>query len=389
MGTRSRSQRPSTCRPIGGSHTATSGPTRHLQSPTCKLPSDNLQLRLFPVLPRLSLAVIAVVALLVPLGLRPVATAVTAGMPRGYLPALESFRDRVPYDPTFREDVRRINPQMLFIGDSMLGSRIDPTHMRRMIKRQTWWVMQPGTGSAWWYLAFKNHVLATGVRPKVVFVFFRDYNLTDLMFRLDEHFRWSIDTVAGEREPELNDAIARRRAGGWSPVHALVDAAYQAAPVRARAEQWLSNAPLVHVAGERRAKTFQKAMNDLFGFEHLRPMPDADMAVEQSLADFDEQLPQSILPEFVSLAREHGVKFVGVRVKRRPGVDGVTPQSDALEQYVEDLRVWLESQGGALIDDTDDPVQTLDWYKDGDHMLGSKRRAYTERFAQRAATLVE
>jgi hypothetical protein len=34
-------------------------------------------------------------------------------------------------------------------------------------------------------------------------------------------------------------------------------------------------------------------------------------------------------------------------------------------------------------------VQTLDWYKDGDHMLGSKRREYTERFAQRAATLVE
>ena len=340
-------------------------------------------------MPRFALAVIVAIAVAVPLALRPLASAVTAGMPRGYLPALETFRERVPYDPTFREDIRRINPQLVFIGDSMLGSRIDPTHMTRTIKRQAWWVMQPGTGSAWWYLAFKNHVLAAGVRPKVVFVFFRDYNLTDLMFRLDEHFRWSVDTVAGDREPELNDAIARRRAGGWSSVHQAIEAAYQAAPVRARAEQWLSNAPILQVAGERRAKTFQKAMNDLFRFERLRPMPDADMAVEQSLADFDEQLPQSILPEFVRLAGEHGVRFVGVRVKRRPGPDGVTPQSPALGKYVADLRAWLESEGGALIDDTDDPVQTLDWYKDGDHMLGSKRRAYTERFAQRAVTLVE
>ena len=327
--------------------------------------------------------------MLVPLGLRPVAAALTAGMPRGYLPALETFRDRVPYDPTFREDIRKIRPEILFIGDSMLGSRIDPTHMTRTVKRQAWWVMQPGTGPAWWYLAFKNHVLATGVRPKVVFVFFRDYNLTDLMFRLDEHFRWSIDTVANETEPELNAAIARRRAGGWSRAHEAVDAIYQAPPIRASWERWLSEAPIERVAGERRAKTFQKAMNDLFAFEQLRPMPDADMAMEQSLANFDEQLSQSILPEFVRLARDNGVRFVGVRVKRRPGPDGVTPETPAVQQYVRDLRAWLESEGGALIDDTDDAVQTLEWYKDGDHMLGGKRREYTERFARRAATVVE
>jgi len=95
-------------------------------------------------------------------------------------------------------------------------------------------------------------------------------------------------------------------------------------------------------------------MNDLFAFEQLRPMPDADMAMEQSLANFDEQLSQSILPEFVRLARDNGVRFVGVRVKRRPGPDGVTPETPAVQQYVRDLRAWLESEGGALIDDTDD-----------------------------------
>jgi hypothetical protein len=338
---------------------------------------------------RVALFVSVVVALFVPLALRPIASAVTAGMPRGYLPALETFRARAAYDPTFREDIRRIRPEILFIGDSMLGSRIDPTHMTRTVSRQAWWVMQPGTGSAWWYLAFKNHVLSTGVKPRVVFVFFRDYNLTDLMFRLDEHFRWSIDTVAGDEEPELNAAIARRRSGDWAAMHQLVDRVYQPSPLKASWAQWLSNAPIVHVAGERRARTLQQQMNDLFSFEKLRPMPGADMAVEQSLADFDAQLPQSILPEFVRLAKVHGVRFVGVRVKRRPGADGVTPGTPELERYVADLRVWLEAEGGALIDDTGDALQTIDWFKDGDHMLGSKRRQYTEHFARRAATLLE
>lgn len=338
---------------------------------------------------RTGLPGIALVALLVPLGLRPVASAVTAGMPRSYLPALETFRARVPYDPTFREDIRKIRPQVLFIGDSMLGSRIDPTHMTRTIRRQSWWVMQPGTGPAWWYLALKNHVLAAGVKPRVVFVFFRDDNLTDVMFRLDPAFRWSLDTVAGPEEPELNAVVARRRAGGWAPVHEAVDAIYDVAPVRARAAEWLGDWPVRRVAGERRAAAFEKAMNGLFAFDRLRPEAAADMAAGGTRGDFDEVVSRSILPEMLRLARDNGIRLVAVRVKRRPGPDGVTPQTPALVRYVRDLGAYLAANGSALVDDTPDPVQTLAWFKDGDHMLGVKRREYTEHFARRAAPLLE
>jgi hypothetical protein len=340
-------------------------------------------------LSRVSLAVSVAIALLVPLGLRPVATALTAGAPVSYLPALETFRERQPYDPTFREDIRRIRPEFVFIGDSMLGSRIDPAHMRRAIDRQTWWVMQPGTGSAYWYLAFKNHVLGAGVRPKAVIVFFRDYNLTDVMFRLDEAFRWSLDTVAGPEEPELNAAIARRRQGGWSAVHAAVERVYRPAPIAARADEWLTRWPAETVAGPRRLARFQKEMNDLFAFEKLRPMAEADMAADQSQADLAAALPGSILPEFIRLAKANGVRLAFVRVQRRPRPDGPPLQPPALVRYVADLRRYVESEGALFIDDTGNPAFTLDWYKDGDHMLGSRRRDYTDRFAKTAAPLFE
>ena len=157
----------------------------------------------------------------------------------------------------------------------------------------------------------------------------------------------------------------------------------------ARADDRLSQWPAEQLVGPRRAAAFTKDMNALFAFEKLRPMADADMAAEQAQADFAENLPTSILPELIRLAKSRGVKLAFVRVQRRPRPDGPPLQSKALQQYVRDLRRYLESEGALFIDDTGNPAFTLDWYKDGDHMLGSKRREYTELFAKTAAPLVE
>jgi hypothetical protein len=336
------------------------------------------------------LLAIGLIALLVPLGLRPVARRVLHDAQPSYLPALETFRERLPYDPTFREDIRNIRPEYVFIGDSMLGSRIDPTHMTRTVHRQTWWVMQPGTGSAWWYLAFKNHVLGAGIRPRAVLFFFRDYNLTDLMFRLDDTFRWSVDTVAGAQEPELNRAIARCQAGPWYQVHALVERAYAVAPVAAVADRRLREWPALHIAGIRGQKAFQEELNALFSYERLRPMTASDLqASEARHADFETNLRRSILPDILALGRDHGIQLVFVRVQRRPEPDGPPRQSEALRRYIRDLAAYLETHGAIFRDDTGDPDYTLDWYKDGDHTGGWTRRHYTELFADKLAPLFE
>lgn len=336
------------------------------------------------------LILIAVLALLVPLGLRPLAARVLAEAEPSYLPALETLRTRRPYDPTFRDDLRNLRPSYIFIGDSMLGSRIDPAHMRRVIKQPTWWVMQPGTGSAYWYLAFKNHVLGAGLKPKVVFFFFRDYNLTNLMFRLEDGFRWSVDTVAGPEEPELDEAIARRITGPWHAVHRAVEGFYGSAPVAAVADAALRDEAVRWQVGARRQERFQKQLNDLFGLDRLRPLEAADMAAaEAQLADFDRNLPRSILPEIIALGREHRIRLVFVRVQRRPRPDGPPEQTPALEQYIRDLRAYLEANGAVFHDDTGDPDYTLDWYKDGDHTGGWTRRSYTELFARKLAAVFE
>lgn len=335
---------------------------------------------------RLELVFVVVLALAVPFGLRPVASRLTTEAAPSYLPSLDPFLERAPFDPSIGEQLRRIRPEFVFIGDSMLGSRIDPQYLSERLGRRAWWVMQPGTGSAYWYLALKNVVLGNGLRPKTVFVFFRDENLTDVMFRLDPAYRWALDRIAHDREPELDAAIAKRQLGGWHRVHRTIERLTGSGVVARRADAWLRRLPARLVAGDDRAEAFEKAMNELFAFERLRPTIAADMATaDDDRLDFHRMLEASVLPEMVRLARAHDVRICFVRVQRRPRPDGPPPESPALRRYIADLRTWLAANGAGFHDFTGDPDYTLDWYKDGDHMGGWTRRRYTELFAVKLA----
>jgi hypothetical protein len=110
-----------------------------------------------------------------------------------------------------------------------LGTRIDAAHLSALIGYQPVAVLaHPATGPAYWYLALKNNVVASGVKPKVVFVFFRDAQITDPMFRLTEEYRWALDHVAQSEEPILNAVVARHTQGPWFRLHALVGRLYGA-----------------------------------------------------------------------------------------------------------------------------------------------------------------
>jgi hypothetical protein len=334
------------------------------------------------------LALILVIAFSVPLILRPISHSLTAGAPPSYIPSLEAARPRFPFNPGPREELRRFAPQYVFIGDSTLGSRIDPKYMTRNLRLPAWWVMQPGTGSAYWYLALKNAVLDSGVKPKVVFIFFRDFLLTDVLFRVDDQFRWTVDTLAGPVEPELDRAIARRLDGSWHAVPRLLDAAYAFRPVRAAADTLARQLPVQAVAGPARAGELQQHLNASFGLEKLRPMIAADIASgEDELGDFARMLPRSVLPDMIALGRAHGVRLCFVRVQRRPRPDGPPAQSPLLRRYISDLRRYVESNGAVFRDDTGDPDYPLAWYTDGDHTAFRYRQRYTELFSQKLAFL--
>ena len=332
-----------------------------------------------------ALHLVAVLALtaVVPLAIRVASGGETAAAPRlPYLPAFEGAREHAFHRHRIPE-LQRLNPGYVVIGDSMAGTRIDERVLGRLAGHPVAPLLQAGSGPAFWYLALKNWVIASGIRPRLVFIFFRDTNLTDTMFRLDEQFRWSLDSVAGPREEELNGVVEASLQGRWSSVHAAVERAYRGDRARRWLEPAVTRAPVTWItSSRRRQQELLTQANARFGLDHLRAMEAADLA-EDAGSDFAAALPGSVLPLMLRDASRAGLTLCFVRVQRRPA-DGRPPrQSAALRRYVADLRAYVESRGGLLHDDTGDPAITLDMYADGDHIASHARARYTTLFFER------
>ena len=323
-----------------------------------------------------------------PLGLRAVNHAVIGDPPGlGYLPSLELRRRHDPFDPVPVENLRHGQPAWVFIGDSMMGTRIDPIQLGEISSTHdelVSFLYHPATGPGWWYLAFKNHLVASGVKPRAVFVFFRDTNLTDTLFRLDSQygFGFGLDAVAHEQEPEL-DALVAARKGGWrARLHTTATTLYQHDVTTGWLEpgvrRWFVNWRFPDPSARTR---FDRSLNERFDLANLRADVAADFADANESADFARDLPTSVLPRMIDLAKQHGIQLCFVRVQRRPKGTVPPPQSPNLERYVRDLKAWLTANGALFHDDWGDPEQPESIYADGDHVRD--RRHYTANFRRR------
>jgi len=305
-------------------------------------------------------------------------------LPPTYLPALEGPRERAPFDPDRIPDLRVMQPGYVIIGDSMAGSRVDERRLVELAGVQVAPLLQPGSGSAFWYLALKNWVVASGIRPRMVFIFFRDANLTDVMFRLDEQFRWALDLAALVREDELN-AVVAKRLGPLRRVRNGIDTVVGAEEARRRIEPALTNWPVTMLfASRRRQAEFLPQMNERLGLDHLRKMDAADTAAaDEGDLDFARDVDASVLPLMLREASQAGLTLCFVRVQRRPSAHRPPPQSPALRRYVADLQKYVTTRVAIFHDDTGDPALTLDMYEDGDHVARGARRFYTENLYNR------
>ena len=332
----------------------------------------------------LQLLLAAAGLLLIPLALRAAnRLAAAPDLTPSYLPALEGPRPRLPFEADRISTLAGMQPRWVVIGDSMAGTRIDPALLTRLTGGQTAPLLYAGSSPAWWYLALKNWVIPSGIRPRAVIIFFRDTNLTNLMFRIEA--TWSLDTAALDREEELNAIVARRRGTAFYRVRDGIDRVYEASEARRWMEPAVNDWPARLLFPYRRQRSaFLERVNERFGLAHLRPMDAADMqATEDREADFDRYVENSTLPLMLRDARHAGLTLFLVRVQRRPLQGRPPEQSAALRRYMAKLHNYVEAHGGVLMDDTGDPGQTLDMYEDGDHLSHDGRRRYTEMFAVR------
>ena len=91
------------------------------------------------------------------------------------LPALVAhlLPARRDFDPEPIARLRNKQPDVVLIGDSILGSSIDPRlFAEKSGARHVELFWNGGAASAAWYLLLKNYVVASEVHPRLVCIFF-------------------------------------------------------------------------------------------------------------------------------------------------------------------------------------------------------------------------
>jgi hypothetical protein len=311
------------------------------------------------------------------------------------LPALLSHLvpARRDFDPKPIAHLRKKQPEVVLIGDSVLGGSIDPALFARETGvNDVELVWNGGAASAAWYLLLKNNVVASGIHPRLVCIFFRERMLTDATFRTTPTYRRFLESIRHEKEPVYRDILQDEETEEESTLGRFIDWLYPLNSRRHVQAEKISRLAFRVAAVGRRIGPLRRRVNETFDVAKLRDEV-MDESTELSGAKAEEFNPDphhSFLPHMVATAKQAGIPLCFVRQKRYPLPDGTVPQSESLQRYIAQLRNWLESHGCTFIDLTSDPEPEQSMYnKPGDdHMRRAAKKEMTEIYARKLGPLL-
>jgi hypothetical protein len=297
---------------------------------------------------------------------------------------LRTVFSKAPFDGSLAAELRAAAPDYVFIGDSMLETRLDVAEFERLTGKKAFLIAENGSASARWWLAFKNQLVASGVRPRRVFLFYRDRQWSWPEYRTEARYRELLEAASLDVEPEMDLVLGTVRSGFRARVHAALDRVYPIRRGQGEALDRIDQQALDWAPGFRGDMSGTRlAIENTFDLKALRKDVGAEMATDdgpQSDA-FDPDPTASFLPHFVALARAQGIPLHLVRVKRRPNRPGdVRYQKADLMAYAASLERWASENGVGHHDFTPDPAITLSMYADGDHIAAGARAGWTRHF---------
>ncbi|MBF0295860.1 MAG: hypothetical protein HQL96_11775 [Magnetococcales bacterium] len=327
------------------------------------------------------------------------------------LPALPGrFSPTIPFNPANRQELAQKKPTFVFIGNSMLFSRIDLPTLNTLPGATGMLLSMGGVFSAHWYLWLKNDLIASGHRPRATFLFFRDDELTTPYRSVSTpEERALLAKASVDDEPELQRVLAFHRPF----IDRLETFFYDLYPIQLKRNDldwsldslallpalpdfpgmmWRKKFGSPPVTPEEEYALFasrqefkREIKETLFNANGFRPRPAprpaTDAQTRPAPPTFAEQLPHSLLPAMLRLAKEHGLRLEFVLVKQRPNLDGAPLiRPDYELRYLADLRDYLAAHGAGLHDDNPDDRWTPEHYYDQWHIAPRFKALYTQRF---------
>jgi hypothetical protein len=298
--------------------------------------------------------------------------------------------ERAPFNARPLEQLRAEKPAVVFVGNSMVLSRIDPKRLSQLLApRKAQVVATGGSESAAWYLMLKNYVAAAGYRPDRVVVFFRNAELTLPRLRTEGRYALLLERASPADDPVVAAKLAPRFDRGLAYPRWLLG---RIAPTARREQQFaravdeaatrIGRLAAIEPSGRRR----KNRINGLFAVGALRASRSEPTPEFNVTGPFAEAVGDSFLPEILALAKEQGIPLAFVRVRRRAVAEG-RPESREMEEYIRALRGYVEREGALFVDMNPAAWESPDLYGIGDHIAREHLAEYTQRFFEHAPEL--
>ena len=143
------------------------------------------------------------------------------------IPALVSWTIplRVRFDAKPITRLQAHSPEIVILSDSIVDNGIDPDLLGKLLgDRRVELLWHGGSSSASWFFELKNHVIASGIKPQLVCIFFRDRMLTDPRFRTEGTYRAKVEAAMHDDEPAFRQVLGAKQS---LSLPACIDARYQ------------------------------------------------------------------------------------------------------------------------------------------------------------------
>ncbi|MCG6872248.1 MAG: hypothetical protein LJE84_08150 [Gammaproteobacteria bacterium] len=293
-----------------------------------------------------------------------------------------------PFDPVPERLISGVRPGYVFLGNSMLDTRIIPGVFAEQAGAPAMIFSIPGVMSAAWYLQLKHQIAAADPAPAMVFVLFRDTHLTRPQLRTGGRYAKWLESLRPDEDEELAAVLAGSAehlpwyARAWGLPQWWLGWLYPADKALRRGQHWLPEVGLRLLGrDEAKRKELRVRLDRTFGRDRFRDASGADVmpSASEAVYDFNGSVGWSFLPLMLSEAESAGIRLCFVRVRTRRAAMGL-PEPEALSQYMRDLKTWLTRRKACFVDMKFNPAISLDWYSDGDHIRPSRREAYTRLF---------
>jgi hypothetical protein len=310
------------------------------------------------------------------------------------LPALISHLVPVrrDFDPKPIAHLRKKQPEIVLIGDSVLGGSIQADLFAREVGvQQVELLWNGGAASAAWYLLLKNYVAAAGIHPRLVCIFFRERMLTDAAFRTTPTYRRFLESIRKEREP-VYEEILHRGEEEESALGRVINWLYPLNTRRHVNQEKISRLAFRIAATGERIGPLRRHVNQIFDPVMLRDeiMDESAQVNAEPPEEFSADPRRNFLPHIVETAKQAGLTLCFVREKRYPRPDGTTPQTEDIARYTADLARWVENQGCLFVDLTSNltPDQSMYTKPGDDHIRREAKPAATKIYAEKIRPLL-